>query len=257
MAQLKNEMEHDNYIKIIYVEAALLDNSLKLVGDCKNLLKTIPIETLVDWGCSNFIQLWDVSKESFQYFCDLMVRFLDLCEQIYPPENGQTCIPPEKLEKAYQKGLIPRPTAGDEELDDDMDSKIDKAIKDVWAYYDKKNKGFLSKGEAETFFKDALEVMALRKGLKVKQILPPNVSQSQAISQSIAKLTKGSDRVEFSSFEEYINMSDLDEALSLFTGQTGPIEVKTNVQMVDTSKLAADARAANGPKPVYRDYPDD
>eukprot|EP01101_Sappina_pedata_P001023 TRINITY_DN11143_c0_g1_i1.p1 TRINITY_DN11143_c0_g1~~TRINITY_DN11143_c0_g1_i1.p1 ORF type:complete len:190 (-),score=101.90 TRINITY_DN11143_c0_g1_i1:96-665(-) len=181
---------------------------------------------------------------------------LYLCEQIYPPDNGCSCIPPEKLEKAIQKGLIQRPTSNNDDLDDDMDSKIDAGIKDVWAYYDKKNKGFLSKGEAETFFKDALEVMALRKGRKVKEILPPNVSQGQAISQSIAKLSKGADRIDFAAFEEFINMSDLDEALSLFTGQTGPVEVKNNIDFVDTSKLAAEAKASKN-QPVYRDYPDD
>jgi len=181
-----------------------------------------------------------------------------LCEQIYPPEDGRTCIPPEKLEKAYQKGLIQRPTVGgDEDLDDDMDSKIDRSIKEVWAYYDKKGKGFLTKSEAETFFKDAFEIMALRKGRKPKELLPPNISQGQAISQSIKKLAKESDRVDFSSFEEFINMSDLDEALGIFIGQTGPIDVKNKVQMVDTQQLSAQARAENGPKPIYRDYPDD
>jgi len=167
-------------------------------------------------------------------------------------------VPPEKLEKAYQKNIIPRPSAGGEEdLDDDMDSQIDKYIKEVWSYYDKKNKGFLTKGESETFFKDALEVMALRKGRKVKELLPPNVSQGQAITQTFAKLAKGSNQVDYSAFEEFVNMSDLDEALGIFTGQTGPIDVKTNVDFVDTAKLSADAKKESGLKPVYRDYPDD
>jgi len=138
-----------------------------------------------------------------------------------------------------------------------MDSRIDRGIKEVWAYYDKKNKGFLTKGEAETFFKDAFEVMALRKGRKVKELLPPNVSQGQAVNQSIQKLSKGGEKVEFSAFEEFVNMSDLDEALQMFTGNTGPIDVKVNVQMVDTTKMAAESKAGGGKQPVYRDYPDD
>ena len=31
---------------------------------------------------------------------------LYLCETIYPPDNGVSCIPPEKLEKAIKKGEI-------------------------------------------------------------------------------------------------------------------------------------------------------
>jgi len=158
--------------------------------------------------------------------------------------------------------LIPASAANpknmDDDADDDMDSKIDQCIRDVWAYYDKKNKGFLTKGEAETFFKDALNIMCLRKGVKAKDILPPGVSEGKAISQSFQKLDKnGTGKIDFNAFEEFINMSDLDEALSLFTGQQGPISVATDkVKLVDTSQFAAGAKA-NAANIQYRDYPDD
>jgi hypothetical protein len=46
------------------------------------------------------------------------------------------------LTSDYRKGEIPRPAqSGVEDLDDDLDSKIDSAIKQVWEYYDKKGEG--------------------------------------------------------------------------------------------------------------------
>merc|ERR1711959_880732 len=70
---------------------------------------------------------------------------LYLCETIYPPENGVSCIPPEKLEKAIRKGEIPPKTDDDEEdLDGDMDAVIGDCIRQVWQYYDPKGVGFLN-----------------------------------------------------------------------------------------------------------------
>jgi hypothetical protein len=59
-----------------------------------------------------------------------------LCETIYPSDDGSSAIPPEKLQKAIAKGVIPAPTAQDEEdLDEDLDAKIDSAIREVCFFY--------------------------------------------------------------------------------------------------------------------------
>merc|ERR1712000_498178 len=111
---------------------------------------------------------------------------LYLCETIYPPENGVSCIPPEKLEKAIRKGEIPPKTDDDEEdLDGDMDAVIDDCIRQVWQYYDPKGVGFLNKKQTQQFFKDALNLVALRK-----------------IN------TSNDGRVTFEQFEEFINMCE-------------------------------------------------
>ena len=94
-------------------------------------------------------------------------------EAIYPPEDGKSVIPQEKLDKAIKKGIIqPKDDDDVEDLDDDLDSKIDESIKEVWGYYDDKKLGFLDKKKATQFFKDALEVFALRKGKKSQRITP-------------------------------------------------------------------------------------
>jgi len=170
---------------------------------------------------------------------------LYLCEKIYPPEDGRSCIPPEKLQKAIEKGIIPPPPNADEEdVDDDEDAKIDQYIKEVWGYYDKKAEGFVGKKQAQQFFKDALEIFAVRKNCKVKDLLRGN-SLDKALEQSFRRLDKNNlGRIDFATFEEFINECDLDEALNLITGETGPIVIRTdNVELVDTTAIAAQAQA--------------
>src|SRR3989338_7450782 len=93
-------------------------------------------------------------------------KALWLCEQIFTNTNGQSSIPPEKLQKLVASGKIPASalsSGGDEDLDDDLDSRIDACIKEVWLYYDPKNVGSINKSKAITFFKDALDLFALRR----------------------------------------------------------------------------------------------
>ena len=52
---------------------------------------------------------------------------------------------------------------------------------------------------------------------------------------------KGTGRIEFETFEEFINESDLDEALALITGSTGPHEIDVKLdqsKFVDPSEIA-------------------
>jgi len=71
----------------VYVEAALLENSSNnflIEGGCEKLLRTLQIEFLMNWASFDFINLWDVSNNSFEYFCKSLVRFISICLKIYP-----------------------------------------------------------------------------------------------------------------------------------------------------------------------------
>jgi len=187
-------------------------------------------------------------------------KALYLCETIYPPENGRSIIPPEKLQKAIEKGEIPPQNNDEEDLDEDLDEKIDNAIKEVWAYYDKKNVGHITKKQMQQFFKDALELFALRRGCKSKDLMGPGVSLSSALEQSYKRIdSANTGRVDFKMFEDFINENDLEEALAMLTGNTGPVDIKTsNVQMVDTSTIEKkDANSGKLANITYRDYPSD
>eukprot|EP01100_Stratorugosa_tubuloviscum_P000250 TRINITY_DN1050_c1_g1_i1.p1 TRINITY_DN1050_c1_g1~~TRINITY_DN1050_c1_g1_i1.p1 ORF type:complete len:195 (-),score=119.58 TRINITY_DN1050_c1_g1_i1:200-784(-) len=184
-----------------------------------------------------------------------------LCEQIFPTATGRSFIPQEKLQKAIQQQSIPQsalnPPSPDPDVDEDMDTIVEKHFGEVWAYYDKKSKGFLTKSECESFFKDALEVYALRQGKKVKDVLA--VSQSQAFNQIFKTLDKqNTGKVDKATFEEFIYSADLDEALENFIGTTGFRDVKNTVKFVDLSTFAAAAQNKHSAASiVYREYPDD
>lgn len=180
---------------------------------------------------------------------------LYLCETIYPPEDGRSCIPPDKLEKAIKKGEIPPPSNDDEEdLDDNMDEVIDGCIREVWNYYDPKGVGAINKKQTQQFFKDALGLVALRKQCKVKDLFQGR-NQSSALDAAFKKVnTSGDGKVTFDQFEEFINMCELDEAISFLTGAEGEVTINTsNVQMVDNSALPAGGGPVKG-KIEYRDY---
>lgn len=166
-------------------------------------------------------------------------KALYLCETIYPPEDGRSCIPKEKLDKAIAKGEIPAPSAdAEEDLDDDLDAKIDSCIKEVWAFYDKKATGFLPKKVVQQFFKDSLELVALRKNVKTKDLFPPGVSMSKALDDAYASIDKsGLGKINFETFEEFINESDLDEALARITGNNEPIAINTSVRLINIDEL--------------------
>merc|ERR1711879_511586 len=147
-----------------------------------------------------------------------------------------------------------------EDLPEDEDEKIDSAIKEVWNYYDKKQVGFLNKKQGLQFFKDALELMALRRGVKTKDLLAPGVALNSALNQCFEKMDKtNSQRIDYAAFEEFINENDIDEALQFVTGNTGPVTISTSsVQMADNSSLPTNSKTEVSLANIeYRDYPSD
>merc|ERR1712137_583939 len=151
---------------------------------------------------------------------------LYLCETIYPPDNGVSCIPPEKLEKAIKKGEIPPQVQADEEdVDGNMDEVIDNCIREVWQYYDPKGMGSLNKKQTQQFFKDALNLVALRKMCKSKDL-----------------------------FQGRKEGAALDEAVDFLTGGNSEHQIDTHrVEMVDNSELPSGGGPVKG-KIEYRDY---
>jgi len=173
-------------------------------------------------------------------------------ETIYPPENGMSVIPPEKLQKEIQKGNIKLPDPNAErEVDFDMDEKLDHVINEVWAYYDKKNEGIIKKSVIQQFFKDALELYALRVGKKSgKECVVPGVNFSQALEASVAKLSQTGQATK-KEFTDFLNCYSIDEALGSFLGIT-QVSVDSSVKFVDTSQFK---EQASKPKEIkYRDY---
>lgn len=186
-------------------------------------------------------------------------KALWLCEQIFPNSNGASSIPPEKLQKLIASGKIPQSAmnaGGDVDLDDDLDSRIDACIKEVWAYYDPKMVGSINKSKAITFFKDALDLFALRRQAKTSDLLKPGVSMSKALEESFRQMdTSGTGVITFSQFEEFINTYDLEEALALITGQGVSPDISTSsAQMADYSGLAAASGEGQKAQIQYRDY---
>merc|ERR1712137_233305 len=177
-----------------------------------------------------------------------------LCETIYPSDDGRSCIPPEKLQKAIAKGEIPPPSE-DEDLDEDEDEKIDSCIREVWGHYDKKNTGALNKKQTQQFFKDALSLMAIRRNCKTKDLLGQGVSLGKALEQSWNKMHGGANQVTFEKFEEFINENDLEEALALITGNTGEVSISNNVEMANIDDIPVTDKGPGAKKEVvYRDY---
>jgi len=177
-------------------------------------------------------------------------------ETIYPPPNGQSVIPPEKLQKEIQKGTIkPDDPHAVKDLDGDMDEKIDKVIREVFTHYDPKSTGQISKSTISKFFKDSLDLYAMRLGKKGgKEIIAPGVNYSQAMKDSIAKMTPG-EQATYKQFEDFLNCYDIEEALGCFLN-VSEVSVNThNVQFIDTEQFKAQAAAPK--KVVYREYPDD
>jgi hypothetical protein len=164
----------------------------------------------------------------------------------------------QKLDKEIAKGKIKADIPEDEEaLDPDLDSSIDKYVREAWQYYDKKNQGFIEKKVALQFFKDSLELYAIRRGQKVKDVLAEGVNMSKALEESYLKMSKNGDKqANYNDFEDFINTYDIDEALGSMLNKNG-VDIDINrVQFVDVSQMTGQARK-DGPKPVYRDYPTD
>jgi hypothetical protein len=190
------------------------------------------------------------------------VSGLKLMEGMFPTEQKTTIFNDpklkQKLDKEIAKGKIKADIPEDEEaLDPDLDSSIDKYVREAWQYYDKKNQGFIEKKVALQFFKDSLELYAIRRGQKVKDVLAEGVNMSKALEESYLKMSKNGDKqANYNDFEDFINTYDIDEALGSMLNKNG-VDIDINrVQFVDVSQMTGQARK-DGPKPVYRDYPTD
>eukprot|EP01116_Phalansterium_solitarium_P017277 TRINITY_DN4214_c0_g1_i1.p1 TRINITY_DN4214_c0_g1~~TRINITY_DN4214_c0_g1_i1.p1 ORF type:complete len:134 (+),score=11.63 TRINITY_DN4214_c0_g1_i1:97-498(+) len=113
------------------------------------------------------------------------------------------------------------------------------------------NTGILKKDVLKKFFSDSLELYALRKHLKSsKEVLASGVNYAKAMEEAIRKITSN-DQATMKEFEDFLNLYDIDEALSSFTAQS-EFAVSGDVQLVDTSQFVTDGAAPS--KPKYRDY---
>jgi hypothetical protein len=129
------------------------------------------------------------------------VKGLWLMEQLYPEEGSSLFARDPKLkaelDKEVKKGTIVLPDPNKPiDVDDDQDARIDECLKEIWAYYDKKNTGFMDKvcllrcgrlsrtaymqqKQAKTFMEDALQVFATRKGRQPKELVSPQLGLSK------------------------------------------------------------------------------
>jgi len=193
------------------------------------------------------------------------VKGIWLMEQLYPLETGESMFSRDpklkaELDKEVKKGAIRLPDPNKPiDVDDDQDAKIDDSVKEIWTYYDKKNLGFIDRKQARQFMEDALELFALRRGRKAKELVNPQLNMSKALDQAVDLLDAGKrGQVTFKEFEDFVNSLDLDEALAVVTGTTAP---KDMAATVDPSKLVnvADIQASNPKKVIpghieYRNY---
>jgi len=185
---------------------------------------------------------------------------LKMMEAIYPSKT--TVFTDPKLKIILDKEVLKRGIKLDDlepdevAIDGDLDADIDRCINMVFQVYDKKLSGSITKKDAQQFFKDCLELYALRQGKKSsKEILPKGVKMDKALVDCVKKMSPlTSGVVTKDEFEKFLNCFDIDEALEPFFSTNG-IDIDTTVSFVDTSLFANAQR--EGPKLVYRDYPDD
>eukprot|EP01121_Diplochlamys_sp_Union-15-3_P022119 TRINITY_DN931_c0_g2_i3.p1 TRINITY_DN931_c0_g2~~TRINITY_DN931_c0_g2_i3.p1 ORF type:complete len:225 (-),score=67.14 TRINITY_DN931_c0_g2_i3:37-636(-) len=192
------------------------------------------------------------------------VKGLKVMETIYPSQDGKSVFDnnpklkaklDKEMAKGHKEGGPKEPDPPEEDyVDGDLDAVVDRVIKSVWEYYDRKQKGFLDKKRGERFFKDGLEVYALRKGLKGgKEALGQGVNMKKALEDSFKKMNvSGSGKIVFQEFEEFLNCYDIEEAMQPFTGGSGVSIDPSKVKFVDTSQFRGQKK--DGPKLVYRNY---
>eukprot|EP01124_Arcella_intermedia_P001354 TRINITY_DN1072_c0_g1_i1.p1 TRINITY_DN1072_c0_g1~~TRINITY_DN1072_c0_g1_i1.p1 ORF type:complete len:196 (+),score=14.92 TRINITY_DN1072_c0_g1_i1:94-681(+) len=186
---------------------------------------------------------------------------LKMMEAIYPSKSPTVFTDP-KLKTILDKEVLKLHLKLDDlepdeiAVDGDLDADIDRCITMVFQVYDRKKTGSIRKKDAEEFFKDCLELYALRQGKKSsKEILPKNVKMDKALADCVKKMSPSTAPVVTKEeFEKFLNCYDIEEALEPFFSTNG-IDIDGNVSYVDTSVFSSAQR--EGPKLVYRDYPDD
>lgn len=126
------------------------------------------------------------------------------------------------------------------------------SLRFVFVYQKKEHNSYFS--HHNTHKQDALKIYALRQGRQSgKEVVAPGVNYSQALDQSVAKVTTNPNgQCSRKEFEDFLNLYDLQEALGSFLGVS---EVAVNTQavtFVDTTQLKSQQSQVK--KPVYRDY---
>eukprot|EP01114_Cavostelium_apophysatum_P000659 TRINITY_DN105_c0_g1_i1.p1 TRINITY_DN105_c0_g1~~TRINITY_DN105_c0_g1_i1.p1 ORF type:complete len:190 (+),score=51.69 TRINITY_DN105_c0_g1_i1:119-688(+) len=179
------------------------------------------------------------------------VKGLYWMETMFPDPSGRSVIPPEKLQKEIEKGTIKPFQRDEKDVDGDMDDYIDKVIREVWNFYDPKGTNMIPKALVQKFFKDALEIYAMRKGAKSsKEVLGPGVKYNDALTECVGKMTQ-TGQCSFKDFEEFLNCYDLEEALGPFLG-IREVTINNRVEFVNVDQFKE--QAAQPKKVQYRDY---
>ena len=141
-------------------------------------------------------------------------KALVVVNHLYPPETGDVTEIP---------GVDPAELAKEEENWDgyeDEDEAIDLYMDEVWNWYDKKQAGFLSAKTSKQFLKDALDLFALRKGKKPKEVLPQGRSVKEAIDTAHRSIAKSDPKKLLKSeFKDFVNMADLSDIMKLLSGE--------------------------------------
>jgi len=187
-----------------------------------------------------------------------------MMEIIWPTPQGTTVFATNpKMEAKLQKDLIkrninPNDLEGDEDfIDGDMDAEIDRIIQKIFEVYDKKKTNMLPKKVVSQFFSDLVELHCLRQGRKKKDVVPKEVNQKKALEDCILKMNPSqTGNVTLQEFTEFLNCYDMSEAIGPFLGTQPEFDIQiNNIQWVDTRVFENQKR--EGPKLVYREYPDD
>jgi len=188
---------------------------------------------------------------------------LKMMEAIYPTKNPSTVFNDPKMKTNLDKEVLKRGLKLDDlepdeqAVDGDLDADIDRCVGMAFQVYEnKKQPGTIAKKDAQQFFKDCLELYAMRQGKKSsKEILPKGIKMDKAVDDCVKKMSNlNGGLVTKEEFEKFLNCFDIDEALEPFFNTQG-IDIDPTVVMVDTTQFANAQR--EGPKLVYRDYPDD
>eukprot|EP01126_Amoeba_proteus_P050962 TRINITY_DN6063_c0_g1_i11.p1 TRINITY_DN6063_c0_g1~~TRINITY_DN6063_c0_g1_i11.p1 ORF type:complete len:124 (-),score=26.79 TRINITY_DN6063_c0_g1_i11:92-463(-) len=113
----------------------------------------------------------------------------------------------------------------------------------------------LTRKTGEKFFLDCFELYAMRQGKKLKDALPKGVDMKKAAANSFNRMSPNGATVTMAQFTDFLNLYEIEEVLSEFLRSPIDVEINTNVQMVDVNQFTNAHR--EGPKLVYREYPDD
>ncbi|KAL6078491.1 EF-hand domain-containing protein [Balamuthia mandrillaris] len=190
------------------------------------------------------------------------VKGLVLMETIFPSADNSTVFDDPKLkaklQKEMKKGNVRIPQVGDEvDVDEDLDSKLDKSVAECWSYYDNKSKGSINKKQIQQFFKDCFELYALRKRMKPKECMAPGVNSKQALETCTRMMDKsGTGMVNQGAFVEFINECSLEEVIGPFINQN-TFDISSRLpqnMMFDPSTLPKNTDKPQANQIQYRDY---